>query len=151
MRLRHIEHAWEGIRHLRDLNIYLRDIAVHVPRLRHLLWSGYVREASEAVKQMLAPLDQHAGLRDANGNRASIRIDQQSWHLCGPERSFDRQLLPAILVRPADIQFTGGKCCQQPRQCPHEQASDALVADCRSSGSSSPSSRCGRPSQKGKA
>ncbi|NKJ40154.1 hypothetical protein FHT28_006916 [Rhizobium sp. SG570] len=67
MRLRHIEQAWEGIRHLHDLNVYLRDVAVHVPRLRHLLWSGYVREASEAVTQMLAQLDQHPGLRDATG------------------------------------------------------------------------------------
>ncbi|AVA23964.1 hypothetical protein NXC24_PB00030 (plasmid) [Rhizobium sp. NXC24] len=67
MRLRHIEQALEGIKYLQDLNVYLRDVAVHVPRLRHLLRSGYVREATEAVKQMLAQLDQHAGLRDANG------------------------------------------------------------------------------------
>lgn len=65
MRLRHIEQAWEGIKYLQDLNLYLRDLAIHVPRLRHLLWSGYVREASEAVKQMLAQLDQHPGFRDA--------------------------------------------------------------------------------------
>ncbi|MFS8054259.1 ISKra4 family transposase [Rhizobium sp. BR 317] len=67
MRLRHIEQAWEGIRHLRNLDVYLQNVAVHVPRLRHLLWSGYVREASEAVTQMLAQLDQHPGLRDAAG------------------------------------------------------------------------------------
>ncbi|WFU05740.1 ISKra4 family transposase (plasmid) [Rhizobium sp. CB3171] len=67
IRLRHIEQAWEGIRHLQDLNVHLRDVAVHVPRLRYLLWSGYVREASEAVMQMLAQLDQHPGLRDAAG------------------------------------------------------------------------------------
>ncbi|NKJ40551.1 hypothetical protein FHT28_007327 [Rhizobium sp. SG570] len=65
MRLRHIEQAWEGIKYLQDLNLYLRDLAIHMPRLRHLLWSGYVREASEAVKQMLAQLDQHPGFRDA--------------------------------------------------------------------------------------
>lgn len=29
MRLRHIEQAWEGLRHVSDLNIYLRDVAVH--------------------------------------------------------------------------------------------------------------------------
>lgn len=67
MRLRHIEQAWEGIKYLQDLNVYLRDVAIHVPRLRHLLWNGYVREASEAVKQMLAQLDQHSGFRDALG------------------------------------------------------------------------------------
>jgi hypothetical protein len=66
MGLRHIEQTWEGIRHVHDLNIYLRDVAVHVPRLRHLLWSGYVREASRAVKQMLYQLHQHAGRHDAN-------------------------------------------------------------------------------------
>jgi len=64
MRLRHIEQAWEGIRHLQNLDVYLQSVAVHVPRLLHLLWSGYVREASEAVKQMLAQLDQHPGFRD---------------------------------------------------------------------------------------
>ncbi len=58
MRLRHIEQAWEGIRHL-------QSVAVHVLRLRHLLWSGYVREAS--VKQMLAQLGQQPGCRDAPG------------------------------------------------------------------------------------
>lgn len=47
MRLRHIEQAWEGIRHLQNLDVYLQSVAVHVPRLQHLLWSGYVREASE--------------------------------------------------------------------------------------------------------
>ncbi len=67
MRLRHIEQAWEGIRHLQKLDVYLQSVAVHVPRLRHLLWSGYVREASEAVKQMLAQLHQHLGFCDAPG------------------------------------------------------------------------------------
>ncbi|AGB74011.1 hypothetical protein RTCIAT899_PC01025 (plasmid) [Rhizobium tropici CIAT 899] len=51
----------------RDPNIYLRDIAMHVPRLRHLLWSGYAREASETVMQMLAQLHRHAGLHNASG------------------------------------------------------------------------------------
>jgi hypothetical protein len=67
IRLRHIEQVWQGIRHLQDLNVYLRDVAVHVPRPRHPLWSGYAREASEAVTQILAQLDQHPGLRDATG------------------------------------------------------------------------------------
>lgn len=66
MRLRHIEQAWEGLRHVGDLNIHLRDVAVDVPRLRHLLWSGYVREATRAVKNMLYQLEQHARLRDAS-------------------------------------------------------------------------------------
>jgi hypothetical protein len=44
----------------------LLDIAVHVPRLRHLLWSGYVREATRAVKKMLYQLHQHGRLKDAN-------------------------------------------------------------------------------------
>lgn len=63
MRLRRIEQAREGIRHLQDLNIYLRDVAVHMPRLRHLLWSGYVSEATRTVKNLLAQLDQYPGLR----------------------------------------------------------------------------------------
>ena len=67
MRLRHVEQTWEGIRHLQNLEVYLQNVAIHVPRLRHLLWSGYVREASEAVKQMLAQLDQHPGCRNALG------------------------------------------------------------------------------------
>ncbi|OJY78578.1 MAG: hypothetical protein BGP09_02125 [Rhizobium sp. 60-20] len=50
MRLRHLERAWEGIRHLQDMNVYLRDVTVHVPRLRHLLWSEYVREATRTAK-----------------------------------------------------------------------------------------------------
>lgn len=66
MRLRHIEQAWEGIRHRQDLNVYLRDVAVHVPRMRHLLWSGYVREATRTVKHLLAQLDQYPGLRDTS-------------------------------------------------------------------------------------
>ena len=66
MRLRHIEQTWQGLRHIGDLNIYLRDVAVDVPRLRHLLWSGYVKEATKAVKNMLYQLEQHAALRDAN-------------------------------------------------------------------------------------
>jgi hypothetical protein len=65
MRLRHIEQTWEGLRQVQDLNVYLVDLAVHVPRLRHFLWSGYVREATRAVKHLLAQLDQHPGLRDA--------------------------------------------------------------------------------------
>lgn len=66
MRLRHIEQAWEGIRYVGDLNIYLRDVAVDVPRLRHLLWSGYVREATRAVKSMLYQFEQHPRLRDVS-------------------------------------------------------------------------------------
>jgi hypothetical protein len=61
IRLRHIEQAWGGIRHVGDLNLYLRDVAVHVPRLRHLLWSGYVREATRTVKNMLHQLEQPPG------------------------------------------------------------------------------------------
>jgi hypothetical protein len=66
MRLRHIEQTWQGLRHIGDLNIYLRDVAADVPRLRHLLSSGYVKEATKAVKNMLYQLEQHAALRDAN-------------------------------------------------------------------------------------
>lgn len=66
MRLRHIERAWESLRHVSDLNIYLRDVAVDVPRLRHLLWSGYVKEATRAVKNMLYQFEQHPRLRDAS-------------------------------------------------------------------------------------
>lgn len=66
MRLRHIEQAWEGIKHVHDRNIYLWDVAVHVPRLRHLLWSGYVREATRALKLMLDRLEQHTWLPQAS-------------------------------------------------------------------------------------
>lgn len=66
MRLRHIEQTWEGIRHGGDLYIYLWDVAVQVPRLRHLLWSGYIKEATRAVRNMLYKLEQHAKMRDAS-------------------------------------------------------------------------------------
>lgn len=66
MRLRHIEQTWEGIRYGGDLNIYVWDVAVHVPRLRHLLWSGYIKEATRAVRNMLYQLEQHAKMRDAS-------------------------------------------------------------------------------------
>lgn len=66
MRLRHIEQVWEGLRHVDDLNIYLRGVAVDVSRLRPLLWSGYVREATSAVKNMLYQFQQHPRLREAS-------------------------------------------------------------------------------------
>jgi ribosomal protein S14 len=83
MRLRHIEQTWEGIRHGGDLNIYLRDVAVDVPRLRHLLWSGYIREATRAVKNMLYQLEQHPRLRDANPKlkRLSVLISNLQTYL----------------------------------------------------------------------
>lgn len=74
MRLRHIEQAWEGIRHAGDLNIYLRDVSVHVPRLRHLLWSGYVREATRAAKDMLYQLGQYPRLRDASHKLKRLHV-----------------------------------------------------------------------------
>ncbi len=52
MRLRHIEQAWEGIRTIGNLDVFLHQAAFHVPRLRHLLWSGYIREAVDAVMAM---------------------------------------------------------------------------------------------------
>ena len=83
MRLRHIEQTWQGLRHIRDLTIYLRDVAVDVPRLRHLLWSGYVREATRAVKNMLYQLEQHATLREANQKlkRLSVLISNLQSYL----------------------------------------------------------------------
>nr|WP_210328950.1 ISKra4 family transposase [Mesorhizobium amorphae] len=66
MRLRHIEQAWEGLKCVGNLSIYLRDTTLHVPRLRHLLWSGYVREATRAVRDMLCQLEQYARLPDAS-------------------------------------------------------------------------------------
>jgi hypothetical protein len=74
MRLRHIEQAWEGLRHVEDLNIYLQDVAVDVPRLRHLLWSGYVREATKAVKNMLYQFEQHPSLRDASHKLKRLHV-----------------------------------------------------------------------------
>ncbi|WP_292529967.1 hypothetical protein [Methylocystis sp.] len=51
MRVRHIEQAFEGIRQARpELKSWLLTSAYcHVPRLRHLLWSGYVDETREAL------------------------------------------------------------------------------------------------------
>lgn len=66
MRLRHIEQAWDGIKNIGNLRIYLFDCAFHVPRLRNLLWSGYVREATRAVKDMLYHLEGHARMSDAS-------------------------------------------------------------------------------------
>ena len=83
MRLRHIEQTWQCLRHIGDLNIYLRDVAVDVPRLRYLLWSGYVREATRAVKNMLYQLEQHATLRGANQKlkRLSVLINNLQSYL----------------------------------------------------------------------
>ncbi len=60
MRLRHIEQAWNGIKSSGDLSVHLWETAFHVPRLRHLLWSGYIREATKAVRAMLHQLAEHA-------------------------------------------------------------------------------------------
>lgn len=66
MRLRHIEQAWDGIKNIGDLRTYLFDCDFHVPRLRHLLWSGYVREATRAVNAMLYRLEAHSRLSDTS-------------------------------------------------------------------------------------
>jgi hypothetical protein len=66
MRLRHIEQAWDGIKNIGDLRAYLFDCDFHVPRLRHLLWSGYVREATRAVNAMLYRLEAHSRLSDTS-------------------------------------------------------------------------------------
>jgi hypothetical protein len=110
MRLRHIEQTWQGLRHIGDLNIYLRDVAIDVPRLRHLLWSGYVREATRAVKNMLYQLEQHATLRDANQKlkRLSVLISNLRSYLVQNATSIVG-LLPSILVGSADIEFSGRK------------------------------------------
>ena len=54
MRVRHIEQAFEGIRQLEpELKSWLLTSAYcHVPRLRRLLWSGYVDETREALGKM---------------------------------------------------------------------------------------------------
>ena len=54
MRVRHIEQAFEGIRQLEpELKFScLTSAYFHVPRLRHLLWSGYVRETRDALKEI---------------------------------------------------------------------------------------------------
>jgi hypothetical protein len=51
MRIRHIEQAFEGVRQLGPDLIFccLTSPYFHVPRLRHLLWSGYVPEARDAL------------------------------------------------------------------------------------------------------
>jgi hypothetical protein len=58
MRLRHIEQAWEGIcANEHELKYSLATTFFDVPRLRHLLWSGYVREATDAIKGILYELN----------------------------------------------------------------------------------------------
>jgi hypothetical protein len=54
MRVRHIEQAFEGIRQLEPESKFscLTSAYFHVPRLRHLLWSGYVRETRDALKEI---------------------------------------------------------------------------------------------------
>jgi hypothetical protein len=54
MRVRHIEQAFEGIRQLEpELKFScLTSAYFHVPRLRHLLWSGYVGETRDALKEI---------------------------------------------------------------------------------------------------
>ena len=65
------------------IEIYLRDVTVDVPRLRHLLWSGYVREATRVVKNMLYQLEQHRWLRDASQKlkRSSVLISNLQTYL----------------------------------------------------------------------
>lgn len=43
MRLRHIEQAWEGIRHLQDLDVYLQNVAAN---RRPLGFSGASRPSA---------------------------------------------------------------------------------------------------------
>jgi len=89
MRLRHIEQACEGLRHIGDLNIYLRDVAVDVPRLRHLLWNGYVDEATRAVENMRHQLEQYVRLQDINHKlkRLSALISNLQTYLAKNKRS----------------------------------------------------------------
>ena len=93
MRLRHIEQAWEGIRKVDNLNIYLWDVASHVPRLRHLLWSGYVREAQRAVKDMHYSWSSMLGGRAQLQAQALLRTGQQSPNIPDPEQAFACRLL----------------------------------------------------------
>ncbi|OCP19364.1 hypothetical protein BC361_31030 [Ensifer sp. LC54] len=66
LRLRHIEQAWGGIENFGNWSLYLRESALHMPRLRHLLWNGYIREATKAVRAMLRQLGDHVQMSEAN-------------------------------------------------------------------------------------
>ncbi len=66
MRLRHIEQAWSGIENFGDWSVYLWESSFHVPRLRHLLWNGYIKEATKAVRAMLHQVADLARMPEAS-------------------------------------------------------------------------------------
>lgn len=105
-------------------NAYIRAVPGYQSRHSRSRWDALLRKAehrvSLPVRRISLPANTISFAQRCARNQTNIRADQQSWHLPGAERSFDRQLLSAILVRSADIQFTGRKCRQQPRQCLYE-------------------------------
>lgn len=116
MRLRHIEQAWEGIRKVDNLNIYLWDVASHVPRRRHLLWSGYVREAQRAVKDMHYQLEQHARRQGA-----SFKL-KRFFELVSSLQTY------LIQNKPSLVDYCGRYWSGQPiSSCPAESAANSLV------------------------
>jgi hypothetical protein len=116
MRLRHIEQAWEGIRKVDNLNIYLWDVASHVPRLRHLLWSGYVCEAQRAVKDMHYQLEQHARRQGA-----SFKL-KRFFELVSSLQTY------LIQNKPSLVDYCRRYWSGQPiSSCPAESAANSLV------------------------
>lgn len=116
MRLRHIEQAWEGIRKVDNLNIYLWDVASHVPRLRHLLWSGYVREAQRAVKDMHYQLEQHARRQGT-----SFKL-KRFFDLVSSLQTYLKQNKPSL------VDYCRRYWSGQPiSSCPAESAANSLV------------------------
>lgn len=105
MRLWHIAQTWDGIKNIGDLRTYLFDCDFHVPRLCHLLWSGYVREATRAVDAMLYRLFPDVGPKSQA--QAVLRIGEEPSDLSDPERNLDSRLLPTIPVGTTHLEFTG--------------------------------------------
>ncbi len=82
MRVRHIEQTFEGIRQFEpELKSWLLTSAYcDVPRLRHLLWSGYVDETRDALRLMSywvrSAVSEHTHEINAKMKRFLVLIDE---------------------------------------------------------------------------
>ena len=87
MRVRHIEQAFEGIRQFEpELKSWLLTSAYcDVPRLRHLLWSGYVDETRDALRLMSywvrSAVSEHTHEINAKMKRFLVLIDELATYL----------------------------------------------------------------------
>jgi hypothetical protein len=109
-RVRYIEQAFERIRQVKsELKFSCLTLAYfHVPRLRHLLWSGYVREARDALAEIRYFIPKYhlraqkyhlrAHMRDQCENEMVSATHRRVGSLSQIERDSDDRLLSALLA-----------------------------------------------------